>query len=152
MRNTEQRRVILEELVKVVSHPTAVEIYEMVRKRLPRVSLGTIYRNLEILAQNGTIQKLEVAGTQKRFDGNATRHYHVRCLSCGRVDDVPVPPIAAINDAAGEATNYDVLWHHVEFEGICPRCQKGREKVAQPGGAEVRSNANEGAVRLSTEV
>ena len=57
---TRQRQIILEELRKVVTHPSADEVYEMVRKRLPRISLGTIYRNLEILSENGDIQKLEL--------------------------------------------------------------------------------------------
>ncbi|MFP4672575.1 MAG: Fur family transcriptional regulator, partial [Desulfohalobiaceae bacterium] len=67
-RFTTQRRAILEELQKVQTHPTADEVYEMVRNRLPKVSLGTIYRNLDMLASQGMIQKLHVADTQMRFD------------------------------------------------------------------------------------
>jgi Fur family ferric uptake transcriptional regulator len=67
---TRQRKVILEEIRKTDSHPTADELYQRVRQRLPHVSLGTIYRNLETLAASGLIQKLEMGGSQKRFDGN----------------------------------------------------------------------------------
>ena len=70
LRMTRQRRVILEELRKVNNHPSAYEIYEFVRKRLPRISLGTVYRNLEILSESGDIQKLEPGCSLKRFDGN----------------------------------------------------------------------------------
>ena len=74
MRFTSQRQVILEELKKVKSHPTVNEIYDMVRKRLPRIGFSTLYRNLHILAKLGIIRKLEVGGEQKRFDGNISPH------------------------------------------------------------------------------
>lgn len=68
IRLTTQRQIILEELAKVKTHPTASELYDMVRKRLPRIGLGTVYRNLELMADSGMILKIEVGGTQKRFD------------------------------------------------------------------------------------
>jgi len=123
LRTTEQRRVILEELSKLRTHPTANEVYEIVRKRLPRISLGTVYRNLEVLSESGMIQKLEMAGTQKRFDGIIENHYHVRCVKCGRVDDVPGKPISSINEALNGSTGYEILWHRLEFVGLCPRCR-----------------------------
>jgi Fur family ferric uptake transcriptional regulator len=121
---TAQRRIILEELRRVHSHPSAGEIYEMVRKRLPRISLGTVYRNLEILSDFGMIQKLETAGTQKRFDGIPENHYHVRCLSCGRVDDVAADPDPMIHEALAEISDYEILGHRIEFVGLCPECRK----------------------------
>lgn len=123
MRLTTQRQIILEELGKVTSHPTANEVYDMVRKRLPRIGLGTVYRNLELLADSGIIQKLEVGGTQKRFDATATPHYHIRCTVCGRVDDVTLPVDEGINVAAAQTSNYQVLGHHIEFTGICADCK-----------------------------
>ena len=72
-RMTHQRRIILEELRNTRSHPTADEVYEIVRKRIPKISLGTVYRNLELLSESGVIQKLEIGGTQKRFDGTGRR-------------------------------------------------------------------------------
>ena len=78
-RVTRQRRVILEELRKLTSHPTAPALYEVVRRRLPRISLGTVYRNLELLARAGFIQRLDLQGAEARFDGNPEHHYHVRC-------------------------------------------------------------------------
>src|SRR5574340_808335 len=87
-RRTRQREVILEELQKVKSHPTAVGLHDLVRRRLPKISLGTVYRNLELLAKAGVIRKLETAGAEARFDGNAGQHHHIRCVGCGRVDDV----------------------------------------------------------------
>ncbi len=127
IRLTTQRQIILEELAKVKTHPTASELYDMVRKRLPRIGLGTVYRNLELMAENGMILKLEVGGTQKRFDATTEDHYHIRCSQCGRVDDIDVPVIDSLVESAAESTAYQILGHHVEFTGICPSCQKKRK-------------------------
>jgi Fur family ferric uptake transcriptional regulator len=121
---TRQRKVILEELRKVDTHPTADEIYEMVRKRLPRISLGTIYRNLEILSENGKIQKLERGCTLKRFDGIADNHYHLRCIHCDRVVDAPVNIDVAVNHDLKNATGFKITGHRLELIGICPDCLK----------------------------
>ena len=119
---TRQRQIILEELRKVVTHPSADEVYEMVRKRLPRISLGTIYRNLEILAEKGEIQKLELGCTLKRFDGNAQNHYHIRCSQCDRVVDAPADFDVAVSHNLYDATDFKIIGHQLEFIGICPDC------------------------------
>lgn len=124
MRLTTQRQIILEELSKVKTHPTASELYDMVRKRLPRIGLGTVYRNLELMAENGMILKLEVGGTQKRFDATTDTHYHIRCSDCGKVDDIDTPVMDDLVREAAAATSYEVLGHHIEFSGLCPACQK----------------------------
>ena len=122
MRLTTQRQIILEELGKVISHPTANEVYDMVRKRLPRIGLGTVYRNLELLAENRVILKLEVGGTQKRFDATIESHYHIRCSVCGRVDDVDMEVQEEINETAAKSCDYKILGHHIEFSGTCQEC------------------------------
>ncbi len=127
MRLTSQRKVILEELRKVTSHPTATEIYDMVRERLPRISLGTVYRNLELLSSNDIIQKLDFGEAQKRFDGNPAPHYHISCSQCGRVDDIHIPLHQELETQAEEFSGYRIDGHHVEFHGVCPAC---REKGA----------------------
>ena len=130
MRLTTQRQIILEELGKVTSHPTANEVYDMVRKRLPRIGLGTVYRNLELMADSGVILKLEVGGTQKRFDATVVPHYHIRCSSCGKVDDVHIEVQHHIDQLAKDSSNYEILGHHIEFSGVCHDCQeKEQEKV-----------------------
>jgi len=123
-RMTRQRQVILEELRKVRSHPTADTIYEMVRRRLPRISLGTVYRNLETLSESGVIRKLELGGAQKRFDGNPEDHYHVRCTNCGRLDDIPSVPISDIEDTFREACDYQITGHQLVLTGLCPNCKE----------------------------
>lgn len=127
IRLTTQRQIILEELSKVKTHPTANDVYDMVRKRLPRIGLGTVYRNLELMAENGMILKIEVGGTQKRFDATIVPHYHIRCADCGRVDDLDVPVLHELGEAAAKASEYCILGHHVEFSGLCPDCRQGAD-------------------------
>lgn len=124
---TRRRKAILDALCGVVTHPTADEVHRIVRERLPRVSLGTVYRNLEMMSERGLITKLNTAGQQMRFDGNTQPHYHVRCTECGRVDDVAVGPVDGLDEAAAKASSYRVTCHTIEFEGICPDCVKGRD-------------------------
>jgi Fe2+ or Zn2+ uptake regulation protein len=122
LRMTRQRKVILEELRKVNTHPSADEVYEMVRKRLPRISLGTVYRNLEILSESGDIQKLEPGCNLKRFDGNPSKHSHIRCIRCDRIADVPMVPGFEIDLEQVKATNFEITGHRLEFLGVCPQC------------------------------
>ena len=124
IRLTTQRQIILEELAKVKTHPTASELYDMVRKRLPRIGLGTVYRNLELMADNGMILKLEIGGTQKRFDATTAPHYHIRCSGCGKVEDIMIPIMDDLAQAAEQASSYKIFGHHVEFSGLCADCQQ----------------------------
>lgn len=122
LRMTRQRKIILEELRKVDTHPSADEVYEMVRQRLPRISLGTVYRNLEILSKTGVIQKLEPGGNLKRFDGNPQDHYHIRCVQCDRVVDAPFDIDLNLPREAYQASNFKIIGHKLEFIGLCSAC------------------------------
>ena len=124
MRMTRQRQVILETLQEHNIHPTADEVYELVRKKLPRISWGTVYRNLEVLSELGKILKLELAGSQKRFDGYAENHYHIRCMRCDRVDDAPCGMIPDLEDRIVNESGYKVMGHRLEFVGLCADCQQ----------------------------
>ena len=124
LRRTHQREVILQELRAVPNHPTADELYERVRKRLPRISLATVYRNLEVLAELGVIQKIESSGRQKRFDGNPMEHHHIRCVHCGRVDDIEAGEIKEIKLPETSREGYKVLGYNVAFFGVCPSCSE----------------------------
>ncbi len=125
-RSTRQRQVILEEVKRSRTHPTADEIYEQVRSRLPRVSLGTVYRNLDVLAANGDILKLAPGRPQMRFDGNLTAHYHMTCIHCGRIEDLPLTasdnPIDILENMTSHLTKYGVFGHKLEFVGVCAEC------------------------------
>jgi Fur family ferric uptake transcriptional regulator len=127
LRMTRQRRVILEELRKENTHPTADLLYETVRKRLPKISLGTVYRNLEILTALGEIQTIEISGSQKRYDGIPQKHYHIRCVHCGRMDDAPIAPLSSLENELYGATVYTIMGHRLEFMGLCPECSRSDE-------------------------
>jgi len=124
IRITHQREIILAELKSLKTHPTADELFELVRKRLPRLSLATVYRNLEWLCQQGIVQKIEVGGRQKRFDGTVELHYHIRCINCGRVDDADMLPVENLEHDLSKKSGYTIRGHHLEFWGTCPACTK----------------------------
>ncbi len=140
-RMTHQRKVILEELKRVRSHPTADEIYEMVRRRLPRISMGTVYRNLDILSEIGLIQKLQPIRSQMRFDGNPKGHYHITCPRCGRVDDAPTELsddiLKDLENTLDKLAKYGISGYNLDFIGLCPSCMKLEQA---PGGETITTD------------
>ena len=121
-RMTRQRKVILEELRKVKSHPTADEVYEMVRKKVPRISLGTVYRNLETLSEIGLIQKIDAGSAQKRFDGDIGKHYHIRCITCERVFDMPAELVEEPKFRKDGVDGCRIINYSLHFTGVCKKC------------------------------
>lgn len=152
LRMTPQRRIILQLLREAHSHPTADELFHLVRETLPRISLGTVYRNLETLSSCGLIRKLELGGTQKRFDAETYDHCHVRCIRCGRVDDVAghlslsleelvcslkrggegdrsQVGLSTLEECLKSISDYEIVGHRLEFMGICPSCTGAGKKT-----------------------
>jgi Fur family ferric uptake transcriptional regulator len=127
VRATRQREVVLQAVRSTMDHPTADWVYRQARRRLPRISLGTVYRNLKKLAEEGLIREIQIAGHTTRFDANTGRHYHIRCLHCGRVNDLPISVDRRVEEEAGRAMNYQVVSHQVEVLGVCPLCQTAAE-------------------------
>jgi Fur family ferric uptake transcriptional regulator len=123
-RNSRQREIILNELRKLRSHPTAATLYKLVSKRLPRISLGTVYRNLDLLSRKGFIHKLEVGGSATRFDGDISKHYHICCTKCGRIDDAFDYSDKIINIDISDFNGYAVKGYHINFYGICSDCRE----------------------------
>lgn len=125
-RMTHQRQVIFEEIMKMDSHPTADEIYEKVRQRLPKISMGTVYRNLDILASSGMINKIEPGHSQMRFEGRVQDHYHVTCIRCGKIEDAKIEllgdTLQNLESALGRMTKHGIFAHKLEFLGLCKEC------------------------------
>jgi Fur family ferric uptake transcriptional regulator len=115
--------VIVEELRSLNTHPSARELWEIVRRQLPRISLGTVYRNLDLLSRQKEIQKIETGGEETRFDGNPSPHYHVRCVECGRVGDIHKVPEDLLPADFKEIEGYTILGYRLEFNGRCPECK-----------------------------
>jgi Fur family ferric uptake transcriptional regulator len=122
-RATRQREIVLQAVRSTMDHPTADWVYRQARRRLPRISLGTVYRNLKKLSEEGLIREVQIAGQTTRFDANTGLHYHIRCLRCGRVNDLPISVDRRLEEEARRAMNYQVVSHQVEVLGVCPLCQ-----------------------------
>ena len=123
-RHTIQREAILDILRNADSHPTADMIYEEVKKIIPHISKGTVYRNLNILREMGEIAELNLSGTVSRFEGKQGNHYHFRCEKCGRVFDLDEPVNVKLDKQVAEKTGFKVSYHQLEFRGLCKDCQK----------------------------
>lgn len=126
-RKSIHRDTILTVVMNTDSHPGADWVYEQVRKEIPNISMGTVYRNLKLLAQAGKIMQLDIAGSPSRFDGNSDNHYHVRCEKCGRLFDLDEPVDHSMEDRVAKKTGFKVSRHYLEFIGLCPDCQEKKE-------------------------
>lgn len=122
-RNTIQKDLVLEAVRSMRSHVTAEQVYDYIAVSHPSVGKGTIYRNLNVLAEEGEIKKIEIPNGSDVFDFTLTEHYHVRCVECGMVYDVDMDDVPnlinSIHDSHGmEYYDYDIL-----FRGLCADCQ-----------------------------
>lgn len=127
MRMTKQRQLILDQLRQRNDHPGADEIYAMVRKHLPKISLGTVYRNLELLTEAGYIERFDFFGL-KRFDPVNTPHHHFCCAECGKVEDLPFAiQVPQLEKSHPWVRNRKIEKIWLEYHGLCPECyQKNR--------------------------
>ena len=124
-RETRQRKAIMEVLRDVRSHPSADWIYDEVRKKLPHISKGTIYRNLNVLEDEGLIIELNVDGMAGRYEARQGNHYHFICEKCGRIFDLDVPVESGLNTEFAKKTGFQITHHQLEFRGLCKDCQSG---------------------------
>lgn len=123
-RKTKQRLAIIEVLQGVRTHPSADSIYDEVRKKLPHISKGTIYRNLNLLEDEGLITELNVDGVVGRYEIRQHNHYHFICEKCGRIFDLNEPVETGLNAKFAKKTGFNITHHHLEFRGVCLGCQR----------------------------
>ena len=123
-RETKQREAILRVLMNSKSHPTADLIYEEVKKEIPKISKGTVYRNLKVLQESGQVSELNLNGTISRFEVKQDSHYHFRCEKCGRVSDIDMPVDRELDRHSEKITGLKISYHQLEFRGLCKDCQK----------------------------
>ena len=124
IKKSKQREAIIRVLRSTRSHPSAVWIYEEVKKEIPNVALATVYRNLRILKDSGEILEACIADDTALFDGNTQKHYHFRCEQCGKVIDLDEPVDTAIETRIANKTGLKVTHHYLELRGLCLDCQK----------------------------
>ena len=132
-RNTIQRSLVLESVNRLKSHATADEVYEDVANRYPSISRATVYRNLDVLAKQCEIRRIEVPGSPDRFDHIASRHVHVKCDSCGRLYDVDMDYVSGLEKGIRDQRGFDFAGYDIIFHGTCPECKKKNDDT---GGKE----------------
>ncbi len=120
-KHSKQRDAIISELCRRHDHPTAEELYLALKMKMPNLSLGTVYRNLNMLSDDGTIQKISVGGAD-HFDGNAKNHYHMLCSECKRLYDVAYPVLEDIETKVHDFVDGKVTSHTITFIGVCNVC------------------------------
>lgn len=121
-KRSRQRELLLEVLRSTTCHPDADWVYARMREKMPNVSLGTVYRNLALLAGEGTILKLDVGRHADRYDGNPLPHYHLACRECGAVIDMPMAYVSSIDEKARMQSGCEIETHALLFYGKCPSC------------------------------
>jgi len=124
IRKSLQREMILETLRSIKSHPTADELFKILREKLPHISLATVYRNLEFMTEEGVIRKVASGEREMRFDGDITKHYHMRCKNCGKPFDLPFSLKISLAEICPNADEYGITDMKVEFEFLCDICNR----------------------------
>jgi Fe2+ or Zn2+ uptake regulation protein len=123
-KRSKQRDRIYSVLRRTRTHPTAEWVFERVREEMPKISLGTVYRNLHVLKEQGKIQELDFGEGTKRYDAFLDPHYHFVCEVCGNVRDLEVPSLTDVNDRIQQHVPEEIRTHRLDFFGTCGECAK----------------------------
>ena len=132
LRSSNQRSLVLEIVQSAHDHPTAQAVFERARRRMPSISLGTVYRNLQLLVEQGFLSERKVDNRPARYEASRYRHYHICCVQCGALEDLSVPYQDGLDRRVQKMVQYKLQEHRMEFYGICPRCQGDAPQGAQP--------------------
>lgn len=119
-----QRQVIKDFLMTRKDHPTADTVYMNVRNEYPNISLGTVYRNLSLLADLGEIRRLRFGDGVDHFDADTSAHYHFVCTECGDISDLKAGSLDHIMKIAGGSFDGEIQGHVTYFYGLCGKCKK----------------------------
>ncbi len=125
---TKRQAIILRELKKLKTHPAANNFYNLIKIRCPRINFAGLARDLDALVKKGLVQDIGVEGDVKRYDGNPQSHYHVVCMDCGRVDDISINIIAAMDRAVSIESGFEIIKHAIIFYGLCGKCRENAER------------------------
>ena len=119
---TSQRRAVLDALSKAKGHPSAEDVYLIVKREHPRVALGTVYQALSVLEEVGVIGSKHWAEPPTRYDLNVEPHLDIRCTRCGEISEVPGVPLNEVEARIRKNTPYEVTRATMVVEGLCPAC------------------------------
>lgn len=124
MNYSKQREIILNTLKENVVHPTAEYLYAKVKEKDPKISLATLYRNLNQLTENGIIKKIDGLENSSHYDHNTHNHYHFICKKCNRVYDIKSEVAPDLINKTEELTDFLIENHDIVFSGICKDCRQ----------------------------
>ena len=124
LKYSKQRASIKDYLMHTTSHPTADTVYLHIKEEFPSISLGTVYRNLNLLCENGQLLKVPIPGASDRFDHTLGDHAHAYCEVCGSVTDVLPQALPMLQEALKGGCGFQVHQMNLVLEGVCPECQK----------------------------
>lgn len=119
---SKQRELILKILDSNRTHPSADMIYDLIKKELPNISLATVYRNLNMLSDDGIISRLEGVDGIFRFDADIKEHYHYICNKCGQIFDIPINLLPEPKPILSEKLGIDIDIANITFRGTCKNC------------------------------
>ncbi len=122
---TSQRRAVLEALKEARGHPSAEDVYLIVKKKNPRVALGTVYQALSVLQEIGVVGSKHWSESPTRYDLNLEPHLDIRCVRCGEVAEIPGVELRELEEHIRDNTPYDVTHTTMVIEGLCPTCSEG---------------------------
>jgi Fur family peroxide stress response transcriptional regulator len=120
---TPQRDRLLAYLRDTDTHPTAAQIHDAIGPDLPGLSLATIYRNLEVLVDEGLVDEVSVPSSSTRYDGNPRAHHHFLCDRCSRIIDVELPEPRMLRRKLHDAYALRARSVSIDFHGLCPECE-----------------------------
>lgn len=123
-KHSKKREAILAKIRSMKTHPSAITVYEELRKEIPDLSLGTVYRNLALFREEGKVMSVGVVNGQERFDGNTNEHTHFVCTQCGDVLDIDAPLDAKMKEDVSQRYGITVRSHRLTFFGECSRCAR----------------------------
>ena len=122
-RYSKQRELILKTVMDTDKHPTAETVYNWLKPEIPALSLGTVYRNLNQLADEGSIIRLSFP--VERYDANTNPHAHIQCRNCGNVYDlVNIDYDSTLDELAEISSGHKIIRHDLLFTGICAQCKE----------------------------
>ena len=123
-RNTIQKQLVLEAICVLKNHPTVDEVYKYIAEKYPGISKGTVYRNINMLVNNGSLARISCQSGPDRFDDIMQKHYHINCRQCGRFIDVNLDYHKHLDNLVSDLTGYKVDNHDIVFNGLCSACRK----------------------------
>ena len=135
-RQSRQRRLVFKIVERSHNHPTAHQVFAQARRGIPSISLGTVYRNLRQLADEGHVRENKMGGEPARFEVPRRKHYHIWCVECGRLEDLTLPYQDALDRKAQRLVRFRLEQHRMEFFGVCPECGQQPRQLRTGGPAK----------------